>query len=80
VKVTIFGLGYVGTITAAGLASQGHEVVGVEVDASKVELVSRGISPSSSRGSTSWWQKPSHPVCSARQVTWQTHWTVLRSR
>ena len=44
-KVTIFGLGYVGTITAAGLASQGHEVVGVDVDATKVELVSRGISP-----------------------------------
>lgn len=44
-KVTIFGLGYVGTITAAGLASQGHEVVGVDVDATKVELVSRGVSP-----------------------------------
>ena len=31
-KAAIFGLGYVGTITAAGLASQGHEVVGVDVD------------------------------------------------
>jgi len=44
-KVAVFGLGYVGTVTAAGLASRGHEVVGVDVDASKVEAISQGRSP-----------------------------------
>ena len=44
-KVAIFGLGYVGTVTAAGLASQGHEVVGVDVERSKVAAINRGESP-----------------------------------
>src|SRR4029079_14265975 len=44
-KVAIFGLGYVGTVTAAGLASRGHDGVGVDVDALKVDAISRGESP-----------------------------------
>jgi GDP-mannose 6-dehydrogenase len=44
-KVAVFGLGYVGTVTAAGLASRGHEVVGVDVDALKVEAIRHGRSP-----------------------------------
>jgi GDP-mannose 6-dehydrogenase len=44
-KVAVFGLGYVGTITAAGLASQGHEVVGVDIDEIKVDAIRRGVSP-----------------------------------
>lgn len=44
-KVAVFGLGYVGTVTAAGLASQGHHVVGVDVDAMKVEAIRQGRSP-----------------------------------
>lgn len=44
-KVAVFGLGYVGTVTAAGLASRGHEVVGVDVDRSKVETINQGTSP-----------------------------------
>lgn len=31
-RVAVFGLGFVGTITATGLASRSHEVCGVEVD------------------------------------------------
>jgi GDP-mannose 6-dehydrogenase len=45
VKVTVFGLGYVGTVTAAALARDGHEVVGVDVAASKIDTISAGRSP-----------------------------------
>jgi GDP-mannose 6-dehydrogenase len=44
-KIAVFGLGYVGTVTAAGLASQGHEVCGVDVDAAKVQQIRSGLSP-----------------------------------
>jgi GDP-mannose 6-dehydrogenase len=45
VRIAIFGLGYVGTVTAAGLASRGHEVHGVDVDPVKVDLLRSGVSP-----------------------------------
>ncbi|HET6685534.1 MAG TPA: nucleotide sugar dehydrogenase [Jiangellaceae bacterium] len=44
-RVAVFGLGYVGTVTAAGLASRGHEVCGVDVDAVKVDHIRSGRSP-----------------------------------
>src|SRR5690242_14453897 len=44
-KVAVFGLGYVGTMTAAGLAHCGHEVVGVDVDDAKVAAINAGQSP-----------------------------------
>jgi GDP-mannose 6-dehydrogenase len=45
VRVAIFGLGYVGTVTAACLAANGHEVWGVDVDPTKVAMVTAGRSP-----------------------------------
>jgi GDP-mannose 6-dehydrogenase len=44
-KVAIFGLGYVGTVTAACLAANDHEVWGVDPDALKVAAVADGTSP-----------------------------------
>jgi GDP-mannose 6-dehydrogenase len=44
-RIAVFGLGYVGTVTAAGLASQGHEVCGVDVDSVKVDHIRGGRSP-----------------------------------
>jgi GDP-mannose 6-dehydrogenase len=44
-KIGIFGLGYVWCVSAACLAEAGHEVVGVDVNASKVDMLSRGASP-----------------------------------
>jgi GDP-mannose 6-dehydrogenase len=44
-KVAVFGLGYVGTVTAAVLASNGHEVWGVDVDPTKASIVAGGKSP-----------------------------------
>jgi nucleotide sugar dehydrogenase len=44
-KVAVIGLGYVGTVTAACVASHGHEVWGVDVDANKVAEIRVGRSP-----------------------------------
>jgi GDP-mannose 6-dehydrogenase len=44
-RVAVFGLGYVGTVTAAVLASNGHDVIGVDIDATKVASVEDGRSP-----------------------------------
>src|SRR5215213_2884449 len=44
-RIAVFGLGYVGTVTAAALASQGHQVWGVDVDDIKVDQIRTGRSP-----------------------------------
>ena len=44
-KVAVVGLGYVGTVSAAVLAANGHEVCGVDIAPGKVAMVAEGRSP-----------------------------------
>ncbi len=45
VKVSVIGLGFVGSVTAGCLAASRREVIGVDIDPAKVEMLSRGLAP-----------------------------------
>ena len=44
-KISIFGLGYVGAVSLACLARDGHHIVGVDVDQAKLDLIAAGRTP-----------------------------------
>ena len=44
-KISIFGLGYVGAVSLACLVRDGHEVTGVDVDPAKLDLIRSGKTP-----------------------------------
>jgi GDP-mannose 6-dehydrogenase len=41
-KISVFGLGYVGTVSLACLARDGHELIGVDIDQSKIDQINAG--------------------------------------
>ncbi|WP_249674124.1 nucleotide sugar dehydrogenase [Pseudomonas abieticivorans] len=44
-RISIFGLGYVGAVCAGCLSSRGHEVIGVDISQSKIDMINKGQSP-----------------------------------
>ena len=44
-KIAVFGLGYVGSVTAVCFAAHGHNVIGVDINADKLEMIRNGVAP-----------------------------------
>ena len=44
-NITVIGLGYVGLVTSACLAELGHEILGIDIDSKKIELLKEGLMP-----------------------------------
>jgi UDPglucose 6-dehydrogenase len=44
-RITVIGTGYLGAVHAAGMAELGHDVLGVDVDAGKIDRLNHGVAP-----------------------------------
>lgn len=64
-RISIFGLGYVGAVSLACLARDGHFITGVDIDRGKLELLRRGRAPIVETGI----QELMHTVMRADSVT-----------
>src|SRR5512143_1146816 len=76
-NISIFGLGYVGAVSVACLARDGHRVIGVDIDKAKLELIAAGKTPVVEEGMVELMQKV---VASGRvSVTQDVRQAVLES-
>ncbi len=49
-QATVIGTGYVGLVTAIGLAENGHEVTCVDLNAERMERLTQGVAPITEEG------------------------------
>jgi GDP-mannose 6-dehydrogenase len=49
-KISVFGIGYVGCVTAAALSRRKHTVVGVDINRQKVDAINQGKAPVLEKG------------------------------
>jgi GDP-mannose 6-dehydrogenase len=76
-NISIFGLGYVGAVSLACLARDGHHVIGVDIDRTKLDLIAAGKTPVVEEGMVDLMQ---HVAASGRvQVTTDAEEAVLGS-
>ncbi len=61
-RISIFGLGYVGAVCAGCLSARGHDVVGVDVAKDKIDMINAGKSPIVEPGLVNFWPKASRQV------------------
>ena len=61
-KLSVIGCGYLGAVHAASMASLGHTVVGVDVDAQKIEMLASGRVPFYEPGFDELLREPASPA------------------
>ena len=72
-KLTVIGCGYLGAVHAACMAQLGHDVVGIDVDAPKVELLAAGGPRSSNPASKRCCRRLWPAAGSRSRRTWRRH-------